>query len=101
MAAIGDELPVAELQALLQDAPDDKVAVLTSLPIKKVQTIFLVSWFLGGFGVDRFMLGQTGMGVVKLLTGGGCVVLALLDCINHSKNAKQYNLALVQEALAK
>ncbi len=44
-------------------------------------TAVLLSFFLGSFGVDRFYLGYTGLGVVKLLTFGGCGVWALIDFI--------------------
>ena len=44
-------------------------------------TILLISLFLGGLGIDRFMLGQTGLGIAKLLTAGGCGVWALIDFI--------------------
>ena len=44
-------------------------------------TMLLISWFLGVFGIDRFMLGQTGLGIAKLLTAGGCGVWALIDFI--------------------
>ncbi len=44
-------------------------------------TTVLLSFFLGSLGVDRFYLGQTGLGIAKLLTVGGCGVWALIDFI--------------------
>ena len=48
---------------------------------KKWLTALLLSWFLGCFGVDRFYLGYTGLGIAKLLTFGGCGIWALIDLI--------------------
>jgi TM2 domain-containing membrane protein YozV len=48
-------------------------------PTRSQGTAFLLSLFLGTLGVDRFYLGFTGLGLVKLLTGGGCGVWALID----------------------
>lgn len=42
---------------------------------------WLLSWFLGSFGVDRFYLGKIGTGVAKLLTGGGFGIWALVDLL--------------------
>jgi TM2 domain-containing membrane protein YozV len=41
----------------------------------------LLSFFLGGLGIDRFYLGYTGMGILKLLTGGGLGILWLIDFV--------------------
>lgn len=48
---------------------------------KSWMTALLLSFFLGGFGGDRFYLGYTGLGIAKLLTLGACGIWSLIDFI--------------------
>ena len=41
----------------------------------------LLCWFLGVFGVHRFYTGHIGIGVIQLLTLGGCGIWAFIDLI--------------------
>lgn len=53
--------------------------------------MLIISIFLGGWGVDRFMMGDIGMGVLKLLTGGVCGILWLVDVITIMNKVKEQN----------
>jgi len=55
--------------------------VIEGTPTVNGNHVLLVGIFAGAYGVDRFMLGQTGLGVLKLLTLGGCGVWHMIDLI--------------------
>ena len=50
---------------------------------KKVNWVLtlIMSIIFGGLGVDRFIMGHVGLGILKLITLGGCGVWWLVDLI--------------------
>lgn len=70
---------------------ESKFTMLQTIDMKDPTTILLVSIFLGSLGIDRFMLGDIGMGVLKLLTCGVCGILTIIDWFTVSKKTKELN----------
>jgi TM2 domain-containing membrane protein YozV len=58
-----------------------------------------IAWFLGSLGVDRFMLGETGLGVAKLLTCGGCGIWQLIDIFTAGSRTRKYNAKKILESI--
>ena len=75
----------------LKNIEEDRFALVSSVEFNDPTTILLVSIFLGSWGIDRFMLGDTGMGVLKLLTGGVCGILTIIDWFSVQKKTKEAN----------
>ena len=70
---------------------DSQFVVATAIELKDPTVMLIISIFLGGWGVDRFMMGDIGMGVLKLLTGGVCGILWLVDVITIMNKVKEQN----------
>ncbi len=51
------------------------------LSSKDKDVLILLSGWLGGIGIDRFYRGQAGLGILKLITFGGCGIWALIDTV--------------------
>ncbi|MEE0970090.1 MAG: TM2 domain-containing protein [Clostridia bacterium] len=79
------------LREKLLSADDNKMALLSTVDMKDPTTVLLISIFLGSLGIDRFMIGDVGMGVLKLLTGGCCGILTIIDWFIMSKKTKELN----------
>ena len=51
-------------------------------------------------GVQRFMLGQIGMGLLYLFTGGLCFIGTIMDTVNHKRLTFEYNQDMARESMA-
>lgn len=79
------------LKEKLYRIDETKFSMVSCMDFKEPTTILLVSLFLGSLGIDRFMLKDTGMGVLKLLTGGCCGILTIIDWFSVQNRAKEKN----------
>ena len=90
---------IVYLKDKLRTMDDEKFSLISTIEMKDPTTILLVSIFLGALGIDRFMIGDTGMGILKLLTGGCCGILALVDWFTISKKTKELNFNKVMSLI--
>jgi TM2 domain-containing membrane protein YozV len=49
-------------------------------------------------GLQRFMVGQIGMGILYLFTVGLCFIGSIIDLINHKSLAMEYNKTMAYES---
>lgn len=80
------------LRDRLLSLDDSKKFALMSIQFKDPVTALIFSLFLGQWGVDRFYIGDTGMGVGKLITCGGIGIWSIIDWFLIMDATKQKNL---------
>lgn len=93
---------MAYIQELIKDFTDQQAQqfALTYMSRRKDPTnilIFALIGFVGIAGIHRFVLGQVGMGVLYLLTGGLCLIGTIVDLVNHKKLALEFNIKTAQQ----
>lgn len=74
--------------------------MIQTLQFKDPTIILIVSLLVGSLGVDRFMLGDTGLGIGKLLTCGGLGIWTIIDWfsimgVTREKNLAKFHIALM------
>lgn len=79
------------LKDKLEKMDESQFARVSSTKLKSPTSTFFVSLFLGELGIDRFMVGDVGLGILKLLTLGCCGILYIIDWFVVPKKAKEKN----------
>ncbi|WP_455641200.1 TM2 domain-containing protein [Parabacteroides sp.] len=87
------EIPIHKLLNL----SPEKERILEETRFKKPGKILLASIFLGVLGLDRFLIGDWGKGIAKLLTGGGAGIWWLVDWFLVTGVTKRKNMKKLEE----
>ncbi|MFZ9981846.1 MAG: TM2 domain-containing protein [Cyclobacteriaceae bacterium] len=74
---------------------DSRAMMLHTINLKDPTTMLIVSLLAGAFGIDRFMIGDTGLGVGKLLTCGGLGIWSIVDWFLIQGRTKEVNFTKV------
>lgn len=93
----GEMLPFIREKLLSLD--DSKFIYVQAISFKDPTIMLVVSLLAGGLGVDRFMLGDVGLGVAKLLTCGGAGIWTIVDWFTIMGKARETNLKKFNEVL--
>ncbi len=78
---------------------DSKWAVVSMIQFKDPTVIQIVSILAGSLGIDRFMIGDIGLGIGKLLSCGGLGVWAIIDWFMIQRVTREKNLERLQQIL--
>ncbi len=85
---------------ILMKLNDENEMILYSMEYKDPTNVLLVSVLAGRWGIDRFLIGDIPLGILKLFTFGGCGVWSVIDmCIIRDK-VKELNFEKFQESVA-
>lgn len=91
---------INSIRESLINLDDSKWPMISSIQLKDPTTSLIISILAGSFGVDRFIIGDTGLGVGKLLTCGGFGIWAIIDWFMIQDATRQKNMEKLQLLLA-
>lgn len=88
-----------DIRRQLTNLDDSKATILFSIDFKDPTTLLIISILAGPLGIDRFMLNDTGLGVLKLLTCGGMGIWTIVDWFLIQNKTKDYNYQLFLQSI--
>jgi|SRR5690606_7430310 len=83
----------------LLNADESRWAAAQTVAIKDPTTALIISILIGQLGIDRFYIGDTGLGVAKLLTCGGLGIWAIVDWFLIMGATREKNMEAMQQVL--
>lgn len=74
---------------------ESRFGMIDSMTFKNPTVVLIVSILVGYFGIDRFLIGDIGMGFLKLITAGGAGIWWIVDIFVTYKKAREQNFAKI------
>ena len=90
---------INELKARLSKLSQNQFNAIQGIQLKDPMIMLLLSLFLGSWGIDRFLLKEIGLGIIKLLTAGGCGIWTIVDWFLVMNRTREFNYKLVFDSL--
>ena len=90
---------VMQIRDRLLQIDDSKWSMIQTIQFKDPTTSLIVSLLGGSLGIDRFLIGDTGLGVGKLLTCGGLGIWAIIDWFMIMGATREKNMIKLQPFL--
>jgi len=93
------------VQGLTKDYSDEQIQTFANIyrSRRRDPQMILLTTLLGFVvvaGVQRFLVGQIGMGLLYLFTGGLCLIGTIVDLINYQDLTYEYNQRVATEVNA-
>ena len=90
---------VPHIRQKLLNADESKWDIIQTLQFKDPTTCLIISLLGGSLGIDRFYIGDTGLGVAKLITCGGLGIWTIIDLFLIMGAAREKNISKLQQFL--
>lgn len=94
IALYGSRLPMCSIPKVkkILVGMDYSVASLNMAKLKDPTISIILSILVGAWGIDRFYVGNIGLGILKLITCGGLGIWWFIDLFLIMNATREYNL---------
>lgn len=93
------EEQIITLRSMLEAADDSTWIRISTLQFKDPTITLIVSLLGGSLGIDRFYIGDMGLGIAKLLTCGGVGIWTIVDWFLIMKTVREKNFQKIVSIL--
>ena len=99
IAIYGNKLPIESIFTVREKllSMDYNTASIILAQAKDPTISIILSIIVGSWGIDRIYIGDVGLGIIKLLTCGGCGIWGLIDLFLIMDATKRKNLLQITE----